>query len=157
MSSNLSNSHSSEHTGSNAGTDRLFSATEKDKRGFTVLHLAVIKQRFPIVRWLTKQTFAALLVRIADNNNNLALHYAALRGSKKMAQLLLKRNRDMLNLRNISGATPLHVAAFEGHSVTFVQWLVEEVGADATAVMEVSVPTIVKLKVTFTTFNLLLF
>lgn len=136
------NVHSAENSGGSggagSGTDRLFSATEKDKRGFTILHLAVIKQRFPIVRWLTKQAFSALLVRIADNNNNLPLHYAALRGSKKMAQLLLKKNKDMLNLRNISGATPLHVAAFEGRSVGFVQWLVEEVGADATAVMEVS-------------------
>jgi len=61
------------------------------------------------------------------------LHYAAWKGHKEIAELLIANGADV-NAKDYKGVTPLHVAAWEGH--TEVAELFIAKGADVNAKME---------------------
>lgn len=68
------------------------------------------------------------LASAPDKNGDTALHYAAMKGNTRIAELLITHGADV-NAQDKDGMTPLHIAAGMGH-IEFVQLLLAK-GADA--------------------------
>ena len=92
-----------------AGAD----ANASDIYGWTPLMRAVYEDRFEVVRVLLGDK--SLRVNTRDDRGATALHFAAARGSLKIAKLLLAHGADARDT-DASGRTPAMAAAAEGHA-----------------------------------------
>lgn len=83
------------------------------RRNFTPLHMAALGSRnnTAVVKFLID---TGALVNVKTSDNNIPLHYAALRGYRAITKLLLKAG-ELVNTKNTSGNTPLFLAASNGH------------------------------------------
>ena len=68
------------------------------------------------------------LAEIAEKLSDI-IFKAALEGELRVAKLIHSRYGIDVNVRNTGGMTLLHIACLHGHK-KFVDWLINEVGAD---------------------------
>lgn len=92
-----------------AGAD----ANAPDIDGWTPLMRAVYEDRFEVARVLLRDK--SVRVNAREDRGETALHFAAAKGSLKIAKLLLAHGADARG-KDTSGRTPAAVAAAEGHA-----------------------------------------
>ncbi|KAF4529816.1 hypothetical protein B566_EDAN014744 [Ephemera danica] len=54
-------------------------------------------------------------MQICDRESNTVLHYASRNGNKEIMHLLLQRDLTLINMQNMHGETPLHIAIEENN------------------------------------------
>jgi cytohesin len=81
-----------------------------DKKGFTPLHNAAIKNQKDVVELLLANQ---AMVNARAKDGGTPLHYASFLGNLEIAELLLANHSDV-NAKNNDGETPLHLATEEG-------------------------------------------
>ncbi|KAL5577485.1 hypothetical protein UlMin_019184 [Ulmus minor] len=85
------------------------------KGGLTVLHLAAGARNVNFVEQLTKMMSKEDL-ELQDGKGNTALAFAAAAGNVQVAEVLMRKNVNLVTIRGGKGTTPLYVAALFGHS-----------------------------------------
>ncbi|XP_047154689.1 uncharacterized protein LOC124825972 [Vigna umbellata] len=107
---------------------------EKDKKaqtakitrtGDTALHVAVNDRQCDIVKKLValirdKEKGEREALRIKNERDNTALHFAASIGSRKMCEYIASDEASLLSMRNVDGETPLFLAALHGRKGAFL-------------------------------------
>ncbi|KAG2395919.1 uncharacterized protein HKW66_Vig0067050 [Vigna angularis] len=107
---------------------------EKDKKaqtakitrtGDTALHVAVNDRQCDIVKKLValirdKEKGEREALRIKNERDNTALHFAASIGSRKMCEYIASDEASLLSMRNVDGETPLFLAALHGRKEAFL-------------------------------------
>ncbi|KAD6454898.1 hypothetical protein E3N88_09604 [Mikania micrantha] len=93
---------------------------EEKKRSAEKLHAAILQQNFLYVEHILHDGVVTLRDEITINGNT-ALHVAVGTGKnieflEKMLNLASKDNQPSLDMRNLEGSTPLHVAAIIGNT-----------------------------------------
>lgn len=86
------------------------SASLRDTRGRTFLHVAVEKKMGNIVSFVGRNSSLAWILNLQDNEGNTALHLAAQAGNFRLCCSLFGNPRTLLSLTNHNGQTPLDVA-----------------------------------------------
>ncbi|KAK6287343.1 hypothetical protein POUND7_013522, partial [Theobroma cacao] len=92
--------------------------------GDTALHIAVLAGHVEIVEELVGH-MSAQEIAVKQKFGSTALNFAAVGGVTEIAELLLKKNRELLTITNEYDQIPLVVAALYGHR-DLVQYLYEE-------------------------------
>ncbi|WRX09432.1 protein of unknown function DUF3447 - like 4 [Theobroma cacao] len=92
--------------------------------GDTALHIAVLAGHVEIVEELVGH-MSAQEIAVKQKFGSTALNFAAVGGVTEIAELLLKKNRELLTITNEYDQIPLVVAALYGHR-NLVQYLYEE-------------------------------
>ncbi|KAF8030318.1 hypothetical protein BT93_E2691 [Corymbia citriodora subsp. variegata] len=80
----------------------------------TVLHIAAGAKHTKFVEEAVNMMEPEHLA-LRNKSNNTALCYAAASGVAKIAETMVKKNRDLPGMRGNKGATPLYIAALFGH------------------------------------------
>ena len=104
------------------------SMTRQNKLGQTALMLAAASKDIDVVHAIISTCFRKLL-QVQDEEGMTALHHACLSGANECCQKLV-HNGSLVNLRTVSGHTPLMLACRRGH--TDIVDLLLSSGADAT-------------------------
>ena len=89
--------------------------------GDTALHIAVLAGHVDIVEELVGR-MSAQEIAVKQKLGSTALNFAAIGGIAEIAELLVKKNRDLLKIPNDHDQIPLVVAALYGHR-DLVQYL----------------------------------
>ncbi|KAL6992641.1 hypothetical protein U1Q18_010753 [Sarracenia purpurea var. burkii] len=84
------------------------------KGGETALHIAAGARRTKFVEELVKEMSAEDL-GMQNIDDNTALCFAAASGITKIAEVMVKKNRDLAGIRGSQGVTPVYMAALLGH------------------------------------------
>ncbi|KAK6259076.1 hypothetical protein SCA6_013550 [Theobroma cacao] len=92
--------------------------------GDTALHIAVLAGHVEIVEELVGH-MSAQEIAVKQKFGSTALNFAAVGGVTEIAELLVKENRELLNITNEHDQIPLVVAALYGHR-DLVQYLYKE-------------------------------
>ena len=87
-------------------------ANKVNKNGDSLLMVATAKGHIEIVSHLLKFNADSTL---RNKDGNTALHHAAQRNRGKIIQLLVKANKNCLDIPNKKGYTALHIAASKGY------------------------------------------
>mmetsp|Transcript_23857 Transcript_23857/g.46778 ORF Transcript_23857/g.46778 Transcript_23857/m.46778 type:complete len:202 (-) Transcript_23857:166-771(-) len=104
----------------------------KDSGGKTALHLAALKDRVAVIKYLAEEERAD--VNLTDNDGDTPLHMAAMRSTDNALKLLVD-SKASVDVRNNFGETPLHLAIRHGMENS-VKFLVEEGCADVNIGLE---------------------
>lgn len=84
------------------------------KGGETVLHIAAAAKHLHLVKELVNLMDADSLT-LANKLGNTALCFAAVSGVVKIAEVMVKKNKELPNIRGSQDMTPLHMAVLLGH------------------------------------------
>ncbi|KAK3031157.1 hypothetical protein RJ639_035180 [Escallonia herrerae] len=97
------------------GTDTL------DEQGDTVLHFLAIYGNVEVFKQLIQRNLLSgdQLKEQVNASGDIALHEAARFGQKEVAEVMLKREKNLVSVRNKLGETPLYVAAANGKKEVF--------------------------------------
>lgn len=80
----------------------------------TALHIAAGAKRTTfveeLVKWMTSND-----LELKNDVGNTALHFAAVSGIKKIAEVMVDKNPTLPQIRGIKDLTPLHMATLLGH------------------------------------------
>ena len=87
-----------------------------DRYGWTPLHCACQHGNMACVQALLQ---AGADARIADKNGKTSLHVASCQARNQIIEVLVEHDPSMVNIVDNRGMTPVHDAAFKGHSKTF--------------------------------------
>ncbi|XP_022931020.1 uncharacterized protein LOC111437341 isoform X3 [Cucurbita moschata] len=87
-----------------------------NRRGDTVLHLAVIDNQEAIVEELVK---IVEVLEITNESGNNSLHLAAMMGSVRMCEAIASKHNGLVDRRNNDDKTPLFLAAAYGNKDAF--------------------------------------
>ncbi len=99
----------------------------KDTEGNTVVHLALMFQQYAVYQWLETEKMSSQFLKISNKKGCLPLHVAVLKGAPiEVVHLLLKQNRDALNVQDAEGNTPLHLALIAGNVETACELLANQ-------------------------------
>ncbi|KAL3518305.1 hypothetical protein ACH5RR_020894 [Cinchona calisaya] len=91
-----------------------------DKRGDTILHFLAINGNMAAFTILLEEGLVTNEnLKIKNVNGDTSLHEAARFGKKRVAQIMLRREKEILSERNNLGETPLYVAAACGKKEVF--------------------------------------
>ncbi|KAL3518321.1 hypothetical protein ACH5RR_020910 [Cinchona calisaya] len=91
-----------------------------DKRGDTILHFLAINGNMAAFTILLEEGLVTNEnLKIKNVKGDTALHEAARFGKKRVAQIMLRREKEILSERNNLGETPLYVAAACGKKEVF--------------------------------------
>jgi hypothetical protein len=82
----------------------------RDKRGRTLLHIAVQEMSLDVVRYTCQESLFASIMNAQDNDGNTALHLAVEAGELYVSCALLGNLEVLTNLRNNKNQTPLDLA-----------------------------------------------
>jgi ankyrin repeat protein len=86
------------------------SASLRDAKGRTFLHVAIEKKKVSVIRSACRNLSLSWTMNMVDNDGNTALHLAVKAGSLLMFCPLLGNPQVNLNLPNTRGETPLDIA-----------------------------------------------
>ncbi|KAL6992639.1 hypothetical protein U1Q18_010751 [Sarracenia purpurea var. burkii] len=102
-----------------SSSDKITSLTSAQraritKGGETALHIAAGARHTKFVEELVKEMSADDL-GMQNTDDNTALYFAAASGISKIAEVMVKKNRDLAGIRGSQGVTPVYMAALLGH------------------------------------------
>ncbi|XP_023741184.1 uncharacterized protein LOC111889280 [Lactuca sativa] len=105
-------------------------AEARNSDGNTVLHIMVgIGFNYFVNEMLSLIKDAKLLLEMKNQDGSTALHIAAIVGNKPAAELLLKKNRDLLETKDNKKETPFH-KAFENMHLSTIECLLKAANDD---------------------------
>ena len=81
----------------------------------TALHIAAGARHAKFVEELV-EVMSAKDIEMQNSDDNTALCFAAASGSTKIAEAMVKKNKDLACIRGSLGVTPLYMATLLGHS-----------------------------------------
>ncbi|KVH87905.1 Ankyrin repeat-containing protein [Cynara cardunculus var. scolymus] len=90
----------------------------------TMLHIAVLSKSYKFVEYLMS-LMTEEDIKLSNRNGETAFYLVARVGNVKMAHILVKKNRGVINITDSQGRMPLHVAALFGRR-TMVQYLYDD-------------------------------
>ncbi|KAK2993985.1 hypothetical protein RJ640_001413 [Escallonia rubra] len=92
-----------------------------DEQGDTVLHFLAFYGNVEAFKQLIQRNLLSgdQLKEQVNASGDIALHEAARFGQKEVAEVMLKREKNLVSVRNKSGETPLYVAAANGKKEVF--------------------------------------
>ncbi|XP_021979412.1 uncharacterized protein LOC110875524 [Helianthus annuus] len=125
---------------------RAQSILERDERflgfvmmndGSTILHLAVEAGQNDFVKKLFSSLTDEQVLQQRENDGSTALHIASIVGNKHAAELLVKKNKELLRIKDHKGKEPLH-KAYEHMHLDIIGYLLNAVNDDASAELQSS-------------------
>ncbi|KAF5789350.1 putative ankyrin repeat-containing domain-containing protein [Helianthus annuus] len=100
--------------------------------GSTILHFAVEAGQNDFVKKLFSCLTGEQLLHRRKSDGSTALHVAAIVGNKDAAELLVKKNKEFLRIKDHKGKEPLH-KAYEHMHLDIIGYLLNAVNDDANA------------------------
>lgn len=101
---------------------------QKNKEGFTALHLAILRKRLDIVQLLLRHEAD---IDLQNAQEYQSIHLAAKIGATQIAKELLKKKPALLNRSITHIGTPLHLAVDNGHVAMIILLLKEGANINA--------------------------